>query len=111
MGEQIWDYLYSKDAANALYLLGLLGIGGRTYCLGSGIGVPLRKYIETIRDEINPGHAIGFGDIPYNEKQVMYLKADIESLQKDTGFFPEYSFDRGIRETIRWYKENHNEEN
>ena len=32
----------------------------------------------------------------------MNLCADIETLQKDTGFVPRFSFEEGIRETIAW---------
>ena len=32
----------------------------------------------------------------------MNLCADTESLQRDTGFVPEYSFEKGIKETIDW---------
>ena len=35
-GEQMWDFLYSKDAALAMRLLGEKGTDGRTYCIGSG---------------------------------------------------------------------------
>ena len=47
---------------------------------------------------------IGFGEIPYSEKQVMYLCADIGELTKDTGFEPQYTFEQGIAETINWLK-------
>ena len=35
-GEQMWDYLYSKDVANAFYLVGEKGKNGAVYCIGSG---------------------------------------------------------------------------
>lgn len=104
-GEQIWDYLYAKDAAQAFYLLGDKGKSGKTYCVGSGQGRPLKEFINEIRDEINPAMEIGFGDIPYSENQVMYLLADISDLEVDTGFHPQYSFHDGITETIQWVKE------
>ena len=34
----------------------------------------------------------------------MNLCADTESLQRDTGFVPEYTFEEGIRETIAWIR-------
>lgn len=103
-GEQMWDYLYSKDAAKAMYLLGLKGVNGRTYCIGSGSAVPLRDYIESIKAAVNPGACINYGAVPYSDKQVMYLCADIETLKKDTGFVPDYTFEQGIRETVDWNK-------
>jgi nucleoside-diphosphate-sugar epimerase len=103
-GEQMWDYLYAKDAGRAFYLLGESGIAGKTYCIGSGNARPLRKYIEEIRDAVNPKAQIGFGDVPYSDKQVMYLCADISDLTADTGFLPEYTFEQGIKETVDWVK-------
>lgn len=100
-GEQVWDYLYAEDAGNALKLIGEKGVSGKTYVLGSGKGRPLKEYIEEIRDEVNPGAELGFGDIPYGEKQVMYLVADISELTADTGFVPRVEFRDGIKRVLK----------
>lgn len=105
-GEQIWDFLYSEDAANAFYLLGEKGVDGKTYCLGSGNTCLLKDVITEIINQINPNAKTGIGDLPYPPNQVMFLCADIESLTKDTGFIPIVSFKDGIGKTIKWYKEN-----
>ncbi len=102
--EQIWDYLYSEDAARALYLAAEKGRDGATYCLGSGQARLLREYIEIMRDAIDPELSLRFGVKPYASQQVMYLCADISELHKDTGFVPEFSFEEGIKETISWIK-------
>lgn len=104
-GEQMWDYLYCEDAARAFYLAAEQGIDGSVYCIGSGQVRPLAEYITVIRDTIDPDIEIGLGEVPYYDKQVMYLCADIENLQRDTGFQPEISFEEGIRRTVQWYKE------
>lgn len=103
-GEQQWDYLYSKDAGYAMYLIGEKGVHGKIYCIGSGMAKPLAEYVRVLKDEINPELKLGFGEIPYAEKQVMYLCADIKELSEDTGFSPRYAFEEGIKETINWYK-------
>ena len=103
-GEQLWDYLYCEDAAKAFYLAAEKGKDGSVYCVGSGTVRPLREYILAIRDAVNPALEVGFGEIPYSEKQVMYLQADISSLKKDTGFVPDYSFKQGIAKTVEWCK-------
>lgn len=103
-GEQLWDYLYSKDAAKAMYLLGIRGIEGKTYCLGSGNARPLKEYVEIIRSVVNSKAEVGYGDIEYSLKQVMYLCADIQELSKDTGYSIDYTFEMGIKETVSWYK-------
>lgn len=104
MAEQMWDYIYSKDVAKALHMLGQSGVPGRTYCIGSGVAAPLRTYIEQIRKSIDTQTAISYGAIPYADKQIMHLCADISQLKEDTGFAPEYTFAEGISETIEWVK-------
>lgn len=105
-GDQVWDYIYSKDAAKAFRLVAEKGQDGAIYCLGSGKVRLLKEYIQVIRDEINPDLPIGFGEIDYYPNQVMHLEADISELQCDTGFSPEYTFELGIKETIEWCRNN-----
>jgi nucleoside-diphosphate-sugar epimerase len=107
-GEQIWDYLYNKDAARAFRLIAEKGQDNSIYCLGSGRTRMLKDYIYAIRDAIDPSIDIGVGELDYYPNQVMHLEADISNLTKDTGFTPQYSFEEGIRETIAWVKEQRN---
>ena len=104
-GEQMWDYLYSGDAARAFRLVGEKGINGKTYVLGNGKARPLADYIKIIRDEVNPKAKIDLGAIPYAPKQVMYLQADVEELRRDTGFKPEMRFDEGIKKILEGMRE------
>ena len=104
--EHYWDYLYSEDAGLALYLLGKAGKDQEVYCIGSGCSNPLKYYIHIIWDLIKPQHAPGIGQIPYMDQQVLHLHADIDSLIRDTGFYPRYSFEMGIKETIEFMKKN-----
>lgn len=112
-GEQQWDYLYAKDAGYAMYLLGEKGVSGKTYCIGSGKTRQLKEYIITICDYIEQMHNVklplGIGEIPYADRQVMHLCADISELEKDTGFAPRYEFEEGIAETIEWVKKKYEE--
>ena len=103
-GGQQWDYLYSDDAAEAFYLAATHGRSGAVYPLGSGQALPLRSYVETMRDAIDPSLPLGFGEIEYAPRQVMHLQADISALQTDTGFQPQTDFEEGIRKTIEWVK-------
>lgn len=102
-GEQRWDYLFSKDAGCAYYLMGEKGRPGSVYCVGSGQARPLKEYIREMA-ELTGAEAPGIGKRPYPEGAVMNLCADTANLQNDTGFVPQYSFREGILETIRWIK-------
>lgn len=104
-GVQIWDYLYSEDAARALWLIAEKGITEKTYVLGSGSAVELKQYIEII-NKIIPNHSnLLWGRISYTPQSIMYLCASNEELHADTGFKPETSFETGILNTYLWYKE------
>ena len=101
-GEQLWDFLYSGDVAQALYCMALSGRDGAVYPVGSGRARPLREYFEIIRDAVDPSLPLGIGELPYPPNQVMHLQADIAPLQADTGFAPSVSFEEGVRRTIAW---------
>ena len=103
-GEQIWDYLYSGDAADALLRMALSGHAGAVYTLGGGNARPLREYVEIIRDLIDPMLSVDFGAIPYSTNQLMHLEADNSALTADTGFVPHTGFEEGIKKTIDWVR-------
>lgn len=100
-GEQLWDYLYSADAANALLLAAMKGKHGRIYPIGSGSVRALSEYIQILKNQIDTHAQIELGAVPYAPKQVMYLCADISQLKQDTGFEPKTEFEDGIREILR----------
>lgn len=99
-GEQLWDYLYSGDAARALFLLGQKGVDGKVYVLGSGQARPLKQYIEEIREIVNPQCEVAYGAVPYGDRQVMHLQADICELTDDTGWKPQTVFQHGIESLL-----------
>ena len=101
--EQIWDYLYSDDAARAFRLLGQCQTSG-IYVIGGGRGLPLKSYVETIYKLVKPEVPLIFGGKPYAENQVMHLEADISDLKRDTGFEPQISFEEGISKILNALK-------
>lgn len=103
-GTQIWDFLFSKDAAYALRLLGENRRCEGTYCIARGEARALKEYIKAIRDAIDPSLPLEFGGIPYKDNKIINLEVNIEKLQMDTGFSPKVSFEEGIKETIAWIR-------
>lgn len=102
---QQWDYLYVDDLIEAMILLGEKGVGGKVYPIGSGEHQPLSKYVETIRQLINPTLPLGIGDLPYkNPNKIDNQILDISSLQADTGFCPRWNFEEGISEVIKDFR-------
>jgi len=103
--EQIWDYIHSYDAARALFMIGLHGKDGKTYCIGSGNGRPLKDHVCDVRDAIDPTLELKFGVKDYYPNQPMMLCADISELTEDTGFVPKYDFKEGITRTVKYVKD------
>lgn len=95
--EQIWDYLYADDAADAILAIVEKGADGKAYPLGSGKGRKLFEYIEDIRKVINPAVEVNYGIKDYYPHQPMHLVADISAIMNDTGWSPSLSFDEGIK--------------
>ncbi len=103
---QKWDYLHIDDLVNALIALGDKGVGGKVYPVGSGEYKTLRKYVEMIRDIINPALPLGIGALPYkNPNKIDNQVLDISELRDDTGFVPQQTFLEGITEVINEYKQ------
>lgn len=99
--EQIWDYIYVDDAADALIAIVERGKCGVKYPIASGKGRRLAEYIADIAEITNaPFLMNGIGAKPYAKEQVMYLVGDIRRLCEDTGFVPKTDFRQGIRNTI-----------
>lgn len=99
-GEQLWDYLYSADAGKMFYLLANKGITGKTYIIGKGHARPLADYIKMMSEAVGYTKPLNLGAIPYSDKQVMHLEADISEFVSDTGYVPGTDFVKGIVSTI-----------
>lgn len=104
-GDQLWDYLYCDDAAEAMFRAAVYGVDQCVYCVGSGEVRPLAEYIEMMRGAVGPDAQAGLGERPYFPGQVMHLQADISTLKRDTGFSVSVPFEEGIQRTVEWAKE------
>lgn len=98
--EQMWDYLYADDAADAILAVAEKGIDGKAYPLGSGNGRRLSEYVEDIKIVINPSIEVQFGAKEYYPHQPMHLVADVSDLTADTGWRPSVEFKEGILNII-----------
>lgn len=102
--EQMWDYLYADDAADAILAIAEKGIDGKAYPLGSGKGRKLSEYVIDIRDIVNPSVDIHFGAKEYYPHQPMHLVADISELTEDTRWTPKAEFRQSIKNLIKSYE-------
>jgi UDP-glucose 4-epimerase len=104
LGAQRWDYLHVSDAADAIGKVALTDDATGVFNLGSGEAHTIRSIVERIRDAIDPSLPLGFGEVPYRPDQVMHLEAKIDRLRA-VGWSPKMTLERGMAETVAWYRE------
>ena len=85
--------------------IGEKGKNNKTYYIGSQEPKPLKEFLLTMRDLVDPNIMIGLGEIPFNGVSLSYKEFDINAVKDDTGFVPQISFKEGIDNTIAWLQE------
>lgn len=106
-GEQLWDYLFVEDAADAFVSVVRNEKAEGIFNLASGETHKLRYIVELIRDMVDPTLELGFGEVPYRTDQVMRLEANISGLRTVTGWRPVTPLHEGLRRTVSWYRDAH----
>ena len=112
-GENIRDWLYVDDHAEALLLVAKKGKVGETYNIGGNCEKTNLEVVHTIcdlLDEISPNPKIGarralikyVTDRPGHD---MRYAIDATKIKNELGFAPKESFASGIEKTVRWYLE------
>ena len=97
---QKWNYLYVKDAAKALYLIANKGQSNKIYNVASKDIRSLKSYVEELKDILDSKIEISFGEQQYDPKQVINLEVDLTQLEKDTSFYPSFSFKEGLTDML-----------
>jgi dTDP-glucose 4,6-dehydratase len=112
-GLNIRDWLYVKDHAEALWQVLTRASTGQTYNIGGRNEWPNLRIVEQICDLVDEWapHRDGpsrplitfVRDRPGHDRR---YAIDAGKIERDLGWSPAYTFEQGIRETVRWYLEN-----
>ncbi|QQO17112.1 NAD(P)-dependent oxidoreductase [Bradyrhizobium diazoefficiens] len=100
--EQRWGFLHARDAAAAFRLTLMHDAASGIFNVGSPEAPPLRETVSRLRDLVDPGASLGFGELAYRPDQVMILAADVSRMLA-LGWKPEVPLDQGLRETVDWH--------
>jgi UDP-glucose 4-epimerase len=109
-GEQARDFVYVKDIAKANILaLRSSPIGcddplGPIINIGSGKGRSVNEIFEKLSQIIGYNKKPVFG--PPKPGEVYKISLSASKAKETLGWEPEVDFDTGLRETVRWFREN-----
>jgi nucleoside-diphosphate-sugar epimerase len=103
-GNQIRDYLYVGDVAQALVTLLGSEVKGAVN-VGSGKPLRLRDLVMRIAEKLGLSDLVQFGVLPPGPLEARAVVADIRRLTQAAGWQPRYDLDGGLDETILWWAE------
>ena len=103
-GNQIRDYLYVKDVANALVTLLNSSLQGPIN-IASGEPIKIKQLIWQVAEMIDNRHdLIRLGALPSPTDEPPVIFADVNRLKNKLGWQPEYDLETALLETISWWK-------
>jgi UDP-glucose 4-epimerase len=95
-GDQIRDFVYVKDIAQALLLAAEKGEPGNVYNIGSGKAHSIRDLAAVLLEIAGSKAEIQYQ--PFRAGEVRRSAADIHAAQEKLGYEPQYSLSDGLRE-------------
>ncbi|MEM6897920.1 MAG: GDP-mannose 4,6-dehydratase, partial [Pseudomonadota bacterium] len=112
-GENIRDWLYVEDHADALLLVVAQGKVGRSYNIGGEnelTNLALVKKICAVLDRLRPKGTGSYADLitfvadrPGHDAR---YAIDPSRIRQELGWRPKTSLDEGLEKTVRWYLDN-----
>lgn len=112
-GDQVRDWLYVEDHANALYKVVTEGVIGETYNIG---GNNEKKNIEVVHvicdllDELVPlnegSYKAQITHVTDRSGHDLRYAIDTTKITRELAWIPKETFDSGIRKTVEWYLNN-----
>lgn len=99
------DYVYIQDAAKAFLLALKNNTPQRLYNVGCGKTVSVEEIVKLIASTMRIEYAPNVNNCSNMQENFW---ADTEQIKKDLGWTPEFSFEKGIEETIQYFNMEHN---
>ena len=100
------DFVYVKDVEEAYLFLASQpeGKAGEVHNLGTGVQTSLRNVVDVTCKLFNLSLEPQWGTMPNRGWDTTIWKADSTRL-RGIGWTPAYDFERGLRDTIRWFQD------
>jgi UDP-glucose 4-epimerase len=98
------DWIYVDDVVEAFLAAAQRpGIEGTTLEVGTGVLTSVRSIVERLRDLINPGIALEFGELPDRPLERVDV-ADVEATWQSLHWRPTVSLTEGLGRTVAWHQ-------
>jgi nucleoside-diphosphate-sugar epimerase len=103
-GEQVRDFLHVQDVADAFVALLESDVSGPVN-VASGHPVSLKDIVYKIAGKANRWDLIQLGALPAPANEPPLLVANVSRLKDEVGWSPQYDLDRGLEQTMNWWRE------
>lgn len=104
-GEQLYDFIYVTDVANAFVTIAREGKPYSNYYIGNKVQRKLKDFLLELRDCVDKNIQLGIGEIPFDGISLDYTELDVKNLYEDTSFECRVDFKEGINKTIEWLEQ------
>ncbi len=104
-GQQVRDWLFVEDHCRAIYAALRQGRAGEIYNIGGNCSLPNLEVVRRILKATGQTEKLltRVADRPGHDRRYALTN---EKLRRETGWEPKMDFDRGLRLTVDWYKQN-----
>ncbi|MDQ2710825.1 MAG: dTDP-glucose 4,6-dehydratase [Acidobacteriota bacterium] len=104
-GQQIRDWLYVEDHCHAIHSVLEKGHPGEVYNVGGNCSLPNLEVVKRILKATGKPESLmtRVADRPGHDRRYALTNA---KLTRETGWKPEMGFNRGLGETVDWYRSN-----
>ncbi|MGA7411904.1 MAG: dTDP-glucose 4,6-dehydratase [Bryobacteraceae bacterium] len=104
-GQQVRDWLFVEDHCRAVYAALRQGRAGEIYNIGGNCSLPNLEVVRRILKATGQTEKLltRVADRPGHDRRYALTN---EKLTRETGWEPKMDFDRGLRLTVDWYKQN-----
>lgn len=99
------DYIYIEDVVNAFIkaIKNSKNLSGEILNIGSGKQSSIKDVLELLARETQPKSQIKFEK---SIKDKTIWQADIRKAKEKLGWYPTKTLDQGLKETVKWFKNN-----
>ncbi len=102
-GEQIRDFMYVKDVAEAFVTLLDSQVFGSVN-IGSGEARTIKEVVQKVANQMGKPEKIRFGKVPVSDNEPKRIVADTLRLRNEVKWERQRNLKQGIEETINWWR-------